>query len=241
MAAGSRTITTVSLVDPHPGLLIVHTNVLLPTESPVTPDAGSPGAVTDPVPAITVHVPVPTTGVLPARVAVAAHTVWSAPALATVGDAALVIVTVSPDAGHDALLIVQTNEFVPTLNPVTGEVGLPGVVTKAPPAMTVHTPVPLVGVLAANVAEAAHTPKSAPASAVVGAWSRVIITVSFDDGHEPLLIVHTNVFAPTLRPVTPDAGLPGVVTDAPPPTTVHVPVPTEAVFPASVAVDAQTV
>jgi hypothetical protein len=232
---------TVSLVDPQPGLPIVHTNELLPTESPVTPDAGSPGVVTEALPAITVHVPVPTAGVLPASVALAAHTVWSDPALAAVGDAALVIVTVSLDEGHDALLMVQTKEFVPTLNPVTPEAGLPGAVTEAPPAMTVHTPVPFVGVLPAKVAEAAHTPKSAPASAVVGDWSRVIMTVSLDDGQVPLLIVQTNVFAPTLNPVTPDAGLDGVVTDAPPPATVQIPLPTAGVLPANVAACAQTV
>ena len=46
-----------------------------PTESPVTPDVGLPGVVTDALPAITVHAPVPTVGVFPANVAVVAHTV----------------------------------------------------------------------------------------------------------------------------------------------------------------------
>ena len=73
------------------------------------------------------------------------------------GDASLVIVTVSAEEPHDPLLIVQTNVFAPTLNPVTPDVGLPGVVTVALPAMTVHVPVPLVGVLPANVAVDAHT------------------------------------------------------------------------------------
>jgi len=68
-------IVTVSLVDPQPGLLIVHTNELAPTDKAVTPDVGLPGVVTDPVPAITDHVPVPTEGVLPANVAAAAQTV----------------------------------------------------------------------------------------------------------------------------------------------------------------------
>jgi hypothetical protein len=60
-------------------------------------------------------------------------------------------------------------------------------------------------------------------------------------GQVPLLIVHTKLFTPTLRFVTPDAGLPGVVTDPPPVKTVHAPVPTVAVFPASVAVVEQIV
>lgn len=56
-------------------MLIVQTNEFAPTDNPVTPDAGLPGVVTDALPAITVHAPVPTMGVLPARVAVVAHTV----------------------------------------------------------------------------------------------------------------------------------------------------------------------
>ena len=78
------------------------------------------------------------------------------------------IVTVSLDGGQEALVIVHTKVFAPVDNPVTPEVGLPGVVTDALPAMTVHAPVPVVGVLPASVAVAAHTPKSVPASAVVG-------------------------------------------------------------------------
>jgi len=55
------------------------------------------------------------------------------------------------------LLIVHTNEFVPTVNPVTPDVGSPGVVTVELPAMTVHVPVPTVGVLPANVAVVEQT------------------------------------------------------------------------------------
>jgi hypothetical protein len=56
-------------------LLIVHTNVFVPTDNPVTPDVGEPGVVTVADPAITVHAPVPTVGVLPASVALAAQTI----------------------------------------------------------------------------------------------------------------------------------------------------------------------
>jgi hypothetical protein len=52
-------------------------------------------------------------------------------------------------------------------------------------------------------------------------------------------MVHLNVFAPMANPVTPEVGLEGVVIVAVPDTTVQVPVPTVAVFPASVAVVAQ--
>ena len=69
----------------------------------------------------------------------------------------------------------------------------------------------------------------------------MIVTVSLDAGHVPFVIVHTNVFAPTVKPVTPDVGELGVVTVALPAMTVHAPVPTVGVLPASVAVVEQTV
>ena len=49
------------------------------------------------------------------------------------------------------LLIVHTNVFTPVVKPVTPLVGLVGVVTVAVPAVTVQTPVPIIGVLAAKV------------------------------------------------------------------------------------------
>ncbi len=158
-----------------------------------------------------------------------------------VGDSSLVIVTESFEAGHDPLVIVQTKLFAPTDNPVTPDVGSLGVVTVALPAITVHAPVPTVGVLPANVVAVEHTVWSDPAFAVVAGVSLVIVTVSFDDGQVPLLIVHTNEFAPTDNPVTPDVGELGVVTVALPAITVQVPDPTVGVLPARVAVVAQTV
>jgi hypothetical protein len=152
-----------------------------------------------------------------------------------------VIVTVSREGGHDAFVIVQTNVFAPTVNPVTPDVGEPGVVTVALPAMTVHAPVPTVAVLPANVAVELHTPKSAPAFAVVGDSSLEMLTVSFVVAQTPLLIIHSNEFDPMLNPVTPDAGLPGAVTVALPAMTVHVPLPTVGVLPARVVVVEQTV
>jgi hypothetical protein len=69
----------------------------------------------------------------------------------------------------------------------------------------------------------------------------VNVTVSLDGGQLRLLIVQTNVLAPTLRPVTADEGSPGVVTFALPARTVHVPEPTVGELPANVAVVEQTV
>ena len=50
------------------------------------------------------------------------------------------------------LLIVHTKVFTPVVKPVTPLVGLVGVVTVAVPAVTVQTPVPIIGVFAAKVA-----------------------------------------------------------------------------------------
>ena len=66
------------------------------------------------------------------------------------------------------------------------------------------------------------------------------VTVSAEDPQSVVEIVHTRVFAPTLKDVTPEVGLPGVVTVALPAITVHAPVPEDGVFPARVAVVAQT-
>ena len=157
MPSVSRSIVTVSRDGGQTPLLMVQTNVFVPVDNPVTPDVGEPGVVTDALPAITVHNPVPTVGVLPARVAVGPQTVWSDPAFAVVGDSSLKIVTVSFDAGQTPLLIVQTNVFAPTVSPVTPDVGSLGVVTVALPAMTVQAPVPTVGVLPASVAVVEQT------------------------------------------------------------------------------------
>ena len=78
------------------------------------------------------------------------------------------IVTVSIEGGHVAFVIVQTKLFAPIVNPVTPDVGEPGVVTVALPAMTVHAPVPTAGVFPASVAVVEHTSWSGPAFAAVG-------------------------------------------------------------------------
>ena len=64
-----------SLDGGHEAFVTVQTKLFAPTDNAVTPEAGSPGAVTVALPAITVQAPVPTVGALPANVAVVAHTV----------------------------------------------------------------------------------------------------------------------------------------------------------------------
>ena len=53
--------------------------------------------------------------------------------------------------GQVPFVIVHTNVFTPVVKPVTPEVGLVGVVTAPVPAVTVQSPVPIAGVLAARV------------------------------------------------------------------------------------------
>ena len=66
------------------------------------------------------------------------------------------------------LLIVHTNVLTPVVKPVTPLVGLVGVVTAPVPAVTVQSPVPTVGALAARVDVGEQIVWSGPAAATVG-------------------------------------------------------------------------
>ena len=66
------------------------------------------------------------------------------------------------------LLIVHTKVFIPVVKPVTPLVGEAGIVTTPVPAVTVQSPVPTTGALAANVAVAEHIVWSGPAADTVG-------------------------------------------------------------------------
>src|SRR5437660_633839 len=107
--------------------------------------------------------------------------------------------------------------------------------------MTVQAPVPTEGELPARVVLATPTCSSGPALAVVGFCSLVINTVSREDPHESVLIVQTNEFTPTDKPVTPDVGELGEVTVAPPATTAHEALPDAGEFADREADDAHTV
>src|SRR5437870_12957964 len=61
-------------------------------------------------------------------------------------------------------------------------------------------------------------------------------TFEVESAQVPLWIVHRNTLAPYPKLLTPELGLLGVVIVPLPLTKLHVPVPTVAVFPASVAV-----
>jgi hypothetical protein len=233
-------IVTVDVEGVHGGLLMVQVNTFAPTPKPVTPEVGDEGVVIVPVPLVSVQVPVPTVGVFPANVAVLPQTVCAGPAFAVVGPPVLKIVTVSVDAVHGGLEMVHMNTFAPAPRPVMVVDDDPGVVMVPAPLTSVQVPVPITGVFAAIVTVVLQPDCPGPALATVGAAFLVIITVSVVEEHGGLLIVQTNTVEPTPSPVTPDVGDEGVVTDPVPLTTVQVPVPTVGVFPASVAVVAQT-
>ena len=68
-----------------------------------------------------------------------------------------------------------------------------------------------------------------------------MLMVSVLAAQVPFVIVHTNVFTPVVKPVTPLFGSLAVVTTPVPAITVQAPVPTVGVFAAKVAVGAQIV
>jgi hypothetical protein len=189
---------------------------------------------------MTLHKPVPTVGMFAFNTEEAEQIDESAPAFAIVVVAFSVTVIVSELDGQLPFEIVHTNEFTPTLKPVIMDVGLPGVVTVPAPAITVHKPVPVTGEFAAKFVTPEHTSWSGPAEEISGAAYRVMITSSDDGAHVPFEMVHRNIFTPTDKPAIPEFGEEGVVIVPVPAISVHMPVPTIAGFPASVAVSAHT-
>jgi hypothetical protein len=103
-----------------PLLMVQRRVALVPTGTAVTPLISEPGVVTVAVPPITLHVPLPVTAALPARVKFALlHWGISAPALAIVGVAWLVSMISSGLLAQLPLLTVQRKvALVPAVTPV---------------------------------------------------------------------------------------------------------------------------
>jgi hypothetical protein len=177
-------------------------------------------------------------------VEVTSTTVITEPPHGKVGQATVVITTSSVEGVQGVLEIVHRKVAVPgTAKPVTPDVGEPGLVIVAVPETTVHNPVPVTGVLPAKVAVV--TPQagviSEPALAKVGSAVLLVINTSSVEAVQGALeIVHLKVLAPTPRAVSPEVGEEGVVIVPAPEINVHNPVPDAGVFPAKVAVVAQT-
>lgn len=116
-----------------------------------------------------------------------------------------------------------------------------GEVIEPLPEISVHEPVPTAGVLAAIIVLVPQTEIFGPAFATVGTASCCILTVDEEGGQEPLVITHSKTLFPIDKLVTCELGDVGVTTFPEPTKTFQTPEPGEGLFPASVAVFAQTV
>ncbi|TAD93739.1 MAG: hypothetical protein EAY75_00810 [Bacteroidetes bacterium] len=159
------------------------------------------------------------------RVAVVAHTSWSAPALAGVGKASLVIVIVASLGTQPPLLITHLNTLAPTDRLATCVIGLFGALIEPEPVITTQVPVPTVGVLPVKVAVVKHTLKLLATVATVGEARRVTVMSALVEGQAVPVIVQRNTLAPKPRFVTAVVALFGLAKVAPPLITVQVPVP----------------
>jgi hypothetical protein len=163
--------------------------------TPVKAEVGLVGVVTvPPAPAMMVQVPVPTTGVFPAKVADVPQIVWSVPALETDGFPTNEISTASMEGPHGAFVIVHFNEYALPATPVNVEVGEVGVVIVPPTPVTIlHIPVPTIGVFPAKVAEVPQIIWSGPALALVGLAVRLMTTSSIEAAQGAFAIVQRKV------------------------------------------------
>ena len=239
VVAGEALFSIISSVDAvQAPLLIVHLNVtLLPPAKPVRPVVALALEVITALPLCTLHAPVPVVGILAVTVPVLTlHTLWSLPADAAVGGAAIATLTSSVVAVHPPLLIVHRNATLPpTVIPVTVVVALVGVVIVHVPLCTLHNPVPVTAVLPDSwVVVTLHRLWSVLAFAAVGGNAIFSSTSSVDALHAPLLIVQRNVtLVPAVKPVTVVVGLVAAVIVQLPATILHPPVPVVAVLPKS--------
>ena len=104
-----------------------------------------------------VQTPVPTLGLLPAKIAVVVHTLWSVPATEVEGLASLVIVTVLSLTAQPPLEIVHLNTFAPTPKLDTPVLLAVASANVPVPLTTLHKPVPIPGLLPAKVAVGKQT------------------------------------------------------------------------------------
>jgi len=238
VGAASLVSVTSSKVLQVPLTMVQRNTAGVPVGTPVTVDVAEPGVVIVAMPLIKVHVPVPTDGVLPARVKLALlHCAWSGPATAVCA-ASLVKVTSSKLLQVPLTMVQRNTAGVPVGTPVTVDVEEPGVVIVAVPLIKVHVPTPTDGVLPAKVKLVLlHWAWSGPALATVGAASLVRDTSSILL-QVPLTMVQRNTAVlPVSTPVTVDVAEFGLVIVAVPLIKVHVPTPTDGVLPAKVKLE----
>jgi hypothetical protein len=143
---------------------------------------------------------------------------------------------------HGGFVMVQRKVYAVPAVPVNVLTGLVGVVIDPPVPLTIlHAPVPVTGVLPANVTVVIPQVEipvwSGPAIAVVGFWLNVTTISSAVDPHGTLVIVQRNVYVVPAVPVKVLVGLVGEAIVPPVPDTIlHKPDPTTGVLAASVTV-----
>lgn len=149
-------------------------------------------------------------------------------------------ITTSSLLKHTPFVMVQRNVTDnPDIKPLTVLPALLLSVITTVPETTLHTPFPTIAALADSVAvlTTPHKLWSTPALAMLGNSSIQITTSSLVSEQTPLLIVHLNVTQPGIvNPVTSELGSVESVIVATPLITVQLPLPTDGVFPESVAV-----
>jgi hypothetical protein len=152
VTAASLVRDTSSLLVQLPFVIVQRRIVVCPAVTPVTVVVGEDGVVIAPAPLCIVHIPVPTRAVLPARVKVeVAHWVWSVPAAATVTAASFVSDTSSFVEQVPFVIVQRRTVVLPAVTPVTVVVLSDASVIVPGPLTIVHKPVPVVGLLPANV------------------------------------------------------------------------------------------
>jgi len=133
---------------------------------------------------------------------------------------------------------VQVKIFAPTAKPLTVVVA-EFELLKVKPA-PVQVPVPTVGTVAPKVAVVKQSVWLLPALDTEGLASLLIVTLLVEGVQLPLDIVQVKTFAPTVKPVTPEAGEVGFVIVAPD-VVVHIPEPTRAALPPKIVLSAHNV
>lgn len=153
------------------------------------------------------------------------------------GAALPTIIILSCVAAQGAFVILHLNVLLPTPKPVMVVVGLLGDVIVPAPPMSVHKPVPAVGLLAAIVAvDVTQTVWSGPAAAIEGGALVVIVMLETEEAQGGLLIDHVKTVCPGVKPVTVVFLTSGFVIVPEPETLTQIPVPLAGLFPLSVAV-----